>query len=167
MEEQTTVGLRIKKLREQLELKQADFAQQLSEDPKKISRIEKEVQFPDSNFLIQLGDRLDVSLDWILRGVGSRIAAGLRDTDAVGRISEDSFGVMVVDAVEGSGPMIVSRWESELLGQLVDDGAGGMIEINLENSFRRCELTGLENLDSSEIAARLLSKIEQSLAKPS
>lgn len=103
----------------------------------------------------------------ILRGVGSRIAAGLRDTDAVGRISEDSFGVMVVDAVEGSGPMIVSRWESELLGQLVDDGAGGVIEINLENSFRRCELTGLENLDSSEIAARLLSKIEQSLAKPS
>jgi len=52
----------------------------------------------------------------ILRGVGSRIAAGLRDADAVGRISEDSFGVMVVDAVEGSGPMIVSRWESELLG---------------------------------------------------
>jgi hypothetical protein len=103
----------------------------------------------------------------ILRGVGSRIVAGLRDTDAVGRISEDSFGVMVVDAVEGSGPMIVSRWESDLLGQLVDDGAGGMIEINLENSFRRCELTGLENLDSSEIAARLLSTIEQSLVKPS
>jgi len=79
MEEQTTVGLRIKKLREQLELKQADFAQQLSEDPKKISRIEKEVQFPDSNFLIQLGDRLDVSLDWILRGVGKMF---LSDSDS-------------------------------------------------------------------------------------
>ena len=82
MEEQATVGLRIKKLREQLELKQADFAQQLSEDPKKISRIEKEVQFPDSNFLIQLGDRLDVSLDWILRGVGKMFLSDSDTTSA-------------------------------------------------------------------------------------
>ena len=79
MEEQATVGSRIKKLREQLDLKQADFAQQLSEDPKKISRIEKEVQFPDSNFLIQLGERLDVSLDWILRGIGKMF---LSDSDS-------------------------------------------------------------------------------------
>ncbi len=82
MEEQTTVGLRIKKLREQLDLKQADFAQQLSEDPKKISRIEKEVQFPDSNFLIQLGDRLDVSLDWILRGIGKMFLSDSASTSA-------------------------------------------------------------------------------------
>ena len=54
MEEHSTVGSRIKKLREQLDLKQADFAQQLSEDPKKISRIEKEVQFPDSLSLIHI-----------------------------------------------------------------------------------------------------------------
>ena len=82
MEEQATVGLRIKKLREQLELKQADFAQQLSEDPKKISRIEKEVQFPDSNFLIQLGERLDVSLDWILRGIGKMFLSDSASTSA-------------------------------------------------------------------------------------
>ena len=79
MEEQATIGLRIKKIREELDLKQADFAHQLSEDPKKISRIEKEVQFPDSNFLIQLGERLDVSLDWILRGIGKMF---LSDSDS-------------------------------------------------------------------------------------
>ena len=101
----------------------------------------------------------------ILRGVGSRIAASLRDTDAVGRISEDSFGVMVVDAVDGSGPMIVARWESELSGQLIDDGAGGMIEMNLDSSFRRCELDEFDEVDSSEIATRLLSSVEQSLTK--
>ena len=100
----------------------------------------------------------------ILRGVGSRIAAGLRDTDAVGRISEDRFGVMVVDAVEGSAPMIVARWESELAGQLVDDGAGGMIEINLESKFHRFEQSEFDDMDSSEIATRLLSPLEQSLS---
>lgn len=100
----------------------------------------------------------------ILRGVGSRIAADLRDTDAVGRISEDSFGVMVVDAVEGSAPMIVARWESELAGQLVDDGAGGMIEINLESKFHRFEQSEFDDMDSSEIATRLLSSLEQSLS---
>lgn len=34
----------------------------------------------------------------ILRTVASRIANGLRDTDSVARISEECFGVMVVDA---------------------------------------------------------------------
>ena len=96
--------------------------------------------------------------------MGSRIAAGLRDTDAVGRISEDRFGVMVVDAVEGSAPMIVARWESELAGQLVDDGAGGMIEINLESKFHRFEQSEFDDMDSSEIATRLLSSLEQSLS---
>ena len=103
----------------------------------------------------------------ILRAVGSRIAAGLRDTDSVGRISEDSFGVMVVDAPEGSGASIVARWESELLGQLIDHGAGGMIEMNLESSFHHCQLSELEDADSSEIAMRLVSSVEQSLVKVS
>ena len=102
----------------------------------------------------------------ILRGVSSRIAAGLRDTDSVGRTSEDSFGVMVVDAPEGMATSIVSRWEAELRGQLIDDGAGGMVELNLESSFHQCDLNDLEDADSSEIASRLLMGVEQSLTKP-
>ena len=101
----------------------------------------------------------------ILRGVTSRIAAGLRDTDSVGRISEDSFGVMVVDAPEGMAASIVSRWEAELRGQLIDDGAGGMVELILESSFHQCDLEDLEEADASEIAFKLLSLVEQSLAK--
>ena len=72
---------------------------------------------------------------------------------------------MVVDAPEGSSASIVARWESELLGQLIDDGAGGMIEMNLESSFHHCQLSELEDTDSSEIAMRLLSSVEQSLVK--
>ena len=70
MEERNTIGLRVKKLREQLELKQTEFAESLSEDAKKISRIEKDAQLPDSGFLVQMGQRMGVSLDWILRGLG-------------------------------------------------------------------------------------------------
>jgi len=102
----------------------------------------------------------------ILRGVGSRIGAALRDTDAVGRISEDSFGVMVVDVPDDSAAAIVARWESDLRGQMIDDGAGGMIELNLEVSFHQCDVSELEEADASEIAARLLSSVEQSLTTP-
>jgi GGDEF domain-containing protein len=102
----------------------------------------------------------------ILRGVGSRIGAALRDTDAVGRISEDSFGVMVVDVPDDSAAHIVARWESDLRGQMIDDGAGGMIELNLEVSFHQCDVSELEEADASEIAARLLSSVEQSLMRP-
>ena len=70
MEERNTIGLRVKKVREQLELKQTEFAESLSEDAKKISRIEKNAQLPDSGFLVQIGERMGVSLDWMLRGIG-------------------------------------------------------------------------------------------------
>jgi hypothetical protein len=60
---------------------------------------------------------------------------------------------------------IVSRWEAELRGQLIDDGAGGMVELILESSFHQCDLEDLEEADASEIAFKLLSSVEQSLAK--
>ena len=101
----------------------------------------------------------------ILRSVGSRIAAALRDTDSVGRISEDSFGVMVVDTPEGSAANIVARWEAGLLGQLIDDGAGGMVELDLETQFHESSLSDIEDSDASEVAARLLSQAEQALVR--
>lgn len=50
--------------------------------------------------------------------------------------------------------------------QMIDDGAGGMIELDLEVSFHQCDVSELEEADASEIVARLLSSVEQSLAKP-
>ena len=99
----------------------------------------------------------------ILRTVASRIANGLRDTDSVARISEECFGVMVVDAPSEEASKIVKRWETELHGQLLDDGAGGMVELQTESSFQYCDLAALEDNDASELAHALLSDVEHAL----
>ncbi len=104
--------------------------------------------------------------DFVLLGPASHVAnrAGLlRDTDAIARISEDCFGVMVVDAPIEEAGNIVERLETELQGQFLDDGAGGMIELRTKSSFRLCELEALKDADASEVACRLVSSIEQSL----
>ena len=99
----------------------------------------------------------------ILRSVAAKISEGLRDTDAIARISEQSFGVMIVDAPSAEASDIVARWEADLQGQLIDDGAGGMIEIRTESSFHQCDPATLADSDASEIAQRLVTSVEQSL----
>ena len=103
----------------------------------------------------------------ILRTVASRVANGLRDTDSVARISEECFGVMVVDAPSEEASKIVARWETQLRGQLLDDGAGGMVELQTQSSFQYCDLTTLDDHDASEIANTLLVDIEQALSSAS
>ena len=103
----------------------------------------------------------------ILRTVASRIANGLRDTDSVARISEECFGVMVVDAPSEDARNIVERWEAELQGQLLDDGAGGMVEIQIESAFQYFDLAALEDNDASDMAHVLLSDVEQALGSAS
>lgn len=99
----------------------------------------------------------------ILRSVAAKISDGLRDTDAIARISEDCFGVMVVDAPDGEATKIVTRWETALQGQLIDDGAGGVLELRTESSFHHCDLEALQDTDASEVAHRLVTSVEQSL----
>jgi two-component system cell cycle response regulator len=99
----------------------------------------------------------------ILRTVASRVAKGLRDTDSVARISEECFGVMLVDAPSEEASKIVERWEAELQGQLIDDGAGGMIELQTQSSFKYCDLASLEGHDASDLAHSLLIDVEQAL----
>jgi len=99
----------------------------------------------------------------ILRSVAAKISEGLRDMDAIARISEDCFGVMVVDAPDSEATKIVTRWEAELQGQLIDDGAGGVLELRTESSFHHCDLEVLTGTDASVIAHRLVTSVEQSL----
>lgn len=103
----------------------------------------------------------------ILRTVATKIAHGLRDADSVARISEECFGVMIVDAPSQSASKIVERWEAELQGQLIDDGAGGMVELQTESSFQYCDLAALEGIDASEVARSLLSDVEAVLSSAS
>lgn len=101
----------------------------------------------------------------ILRSVAAKIDNGLRDTDLVARISEECFGVMVVDASSEDAGKIVDRWEAVLQGQLLDDGAGGMLELQIESSFTYCDLAVLEDHDASELAAGMLSDVECALGR--
>ena len=103
----------------------------------------------------------------ILRTVATKIAHGLRDADSVARISEECFGVMIVDAPSENASKIVERWEAELQGQLIDDGAGGMVELQTESSFQYCDLAALEGIDASEVARSLLSDVEAVLSSAS
>ena len=103
----------------------------------------------------------------ILRTVATKIAHGLRDADSVARISEECFGVMIVDAPSENASKIVERWEAELQGQLIDDGAGGMVELQTESSFQYCDLAALEGIDASEVARSLLSDVEAALSSAS
>lgn len=103
----------------------------------------------------------------ILRTVATKIAHGLRDADSVARISEECFGVMIVDAPSQSASKIVERWEAELQGQLIDDGAGGVVELQTESSFQYCDLAALEGIDASEVARSLLSDVEAVLSSAS
>lgn len=100
----------------------------------------------------------------VLRGAASQIAAGLRDTDSVGRIGLNSFGIMVVDAPEESVPAIVTRWHQGLNGKMIDDGAGGMVELNVQRGFRLCSVEQLGSGDAVEIAAELLQEADNDVA---
>lgn len=102
----------------------------------------------------------------ILRTVASKIVDGLRDMDSVGRISEECFAVMVVDAPTEVATNIINRWKTELQGQLLDDGAGGMIELQLQSRFRYCDLATLADNDAAEVAHSLLNDVEQALSDP-
>jgi hypothetical protein len=74
---------------------------------------------------------------------------------------------MIVDAPSENASKIVERWEAELQGQLIDDGAGGMVELQTESSFQYCDLVALEGIDASEVARSLLSDVEAALSSAS
>ena len=87
----------------------------------------------------------------------------LSATDLADLIDQSMTGIRQL-----SGGSQVEIWlhdpVEELAGQLVDEGAGGMIEINPKSKFHRFEQSEFDDMDSSEIATRLLSSLEQSLS---
>lgn len=100
----------------------------------------------------------------VLRGAASQIGTALRDTDSVGRIGANTFGIMVVDAPESSVPAIVTRWHEGLNGQMIDDGAGGMVELAVLKGYRLCSMERLASADAVDIAAELLHEADAEAA---
>ena len=61
-----TFGERLKSLREDLDLKQADVAHQLNILPKSLSNYELDLFEPSLNVLVQLADFYHVNVDYLL-----------------------------------------------------------------------------------------------------
>jgi diguanylate cyclase (GGDEF)-like protein len=92
----------------------------------------------------------------MLRQVASHIESALRATDYMGRLSESTFAMLVVDAPADIVPAVAKRIQQDLNGTVVEDGVGGMIE--LEVSLGHAELRPDQHtqVDSSRLADLLL-----------
>ena len=69
--DQATIGLRIKKRREELGKKQNEFADEIKIDSASLSRYERGVQNPTLETIIRIADGLEVSLDYLVYGNGT------------------------------------------------------------------------------------------------
>jgi len=64
----STIGDRVRQVREKAGLNQVDFGAKLGASQRKISSIERGDQAPDATICIALNELYDVSIDWLLTG---------------------------------------------------------------------------------------------------
>lgn len=92
------VGKRLIRVREHLELKQKQMAEELGLSPSYISDIEKGKSNPGFNFLMRLYRKYRVSLDWLLFQEGDMFCGiGLKEK---GRLPEFDFGDQTERVIE-------------------------------------------------------------------
>jgi len=104
----------------------------------------------------------------LLSEVAHKIASGLRATDAVGRIDTMCFGVLVTEAPPDSIESICTRYQKELQGSLLDDGAGGAIEVLPNVSWVSIDPNDYSGRAVSELSEMMLeSVLEASACAPS
>lgn len=104
----------------------------------------------------------------LLSEVAHKIASGLRATDAVGRIDTMCFGVLVTEAPPDSIESICNRYQNELQGNLLDDGAGGSIEILPNVSWVSIDPHDYSGRAVSELSEMMVeSVLEASACAPS
>jgi len=66
----------------------------------------------------------------VLSDIATRVAGSLRATDTMARIGTFSFAVLMVDAPATVVPDVALRYETDLRGHTLDDGRGGLVEID-------------------------------------
>ncbi len=66
----------------------------------------------------------------VLADIAARVAGSLRTTDTMARIGTFSFAVLMVDAPATVVPDVALRFETDLRGHTLDDGRGGLVEID-------------------------------------
>lgn len=79
-----TIGDKIRKLRRQKNLKQADFVASLDVDRSYLSQIENNKKIPGREFLVKMSKEFNVSLDWLTSDQDSKkIAAATSENEAL------------------------------------------------------------------------------------
>lgn len=79
-----TIGEKIRKLRRQKNLKQADFVASLDVDRSYLSQIENNKKIPGREFLVKMSKEFNVSLDWLTSDQDSKkIAAATNENEAL------------------------------------------------------------------------------------
>lgn len=92
----------------------------------------------------------------MLRQVAGHIEASLRATDYMGRLSDSTFAMLIVDSPAGVVPAVAERVQQELNGTVVEDGVGGMIELAVSLGHAELLPDAHTAVDSSELADILL-----------
>ena len=100
----------------------------------------------------------------LLTEVAHKIAAGLRATDAVGRIEQMCFGVLVADAPGSTVEAIARRYQTELVGEMLDDGAGGSVEILPNVSWAVLNPAERRGSAVSELSTQMLEAVLRACA---
>lgn len=92
----------------------------------------------------------------MLRKVAGHIESALRVTDYMGRLSDSTFSMLIVDSPTGVVPAVAERVQQELNGVVVEDGVGGLVELAVSLGHAELPPHAHDKIDSAELASMLL-----------
>ena len=69
----TNIGERLRQVRKKMDLNQSEFADAFGVTLQTISRYERGTRVPDGDFLLVLKEQANVSIDWLLTGIGDPV----------------------------------------------------------------------------------------------
>lgn len=93
-----TFGMRLKELRENMNLTQTELASNFNITPPSISQYEKDVRSPDYELLIKIADFFDVSTDYLLGRTD--VEKNNIETIAVHRANENGSDIKDIEGLK-------------------------------------------------------------------
>ena len=114
MESKKTIGQRIRELRKEMKMKQADFVSGLSISRSYLSKIESGDEKPGRELLIRMCSEFGLSLDWLTSGIGDkRKAEAQNDQEA---LLLYAFRSMPKDEAETHLKLMLQRVNKDVIG---------------------------------------------------
>lgn len=95
----------------------------------------------------------------VLRQVAGRLTTRLRGTDAMGRADAACFALLMPDAQVESVPDIAWRYEQSLRGQTLDDGMGGVFEIDPCGAYLSVDPADYPDRNNHQLAAMMVDAV--------